>query len=149
MAKFAKLGRRLIFAPGLLMNFYDFPRCVDLRKFLEGSNTFEKGQRIGGHFLDGLGRAYELEVLADTHRVETLAAIAVELRNEWGSPARPTTSLKEMFDTMRGYYPDLTLQTPMSINIVRFARGELGDLIEQEFPEALREQTEIFQRDNT
>jgi hypothetical protein len=145
VVKFTKLGRRLIFAPRIQMNFYDYPRVVDFRKFVEGSNTFEKGQRISGHFLDGFGVAYELVVLEDT-QVIRLRMIPVDVRNEWGQPARPITSAEEMFDNMKRFYPDITPQAEISINFLRFALSPQGDLIEHEFPEDLRPQTELLKQ---
>ena len=138
-------GWRLIFVPGLMMNFYDLPRCVDFRKSLPGSNNFKKGQRIYGHFLDAAGECIELEVLEDT-KVLPFAAIPPEIRNEWGLPARGKTSLLEMFSAMKGYYSDLTLKNDAAINFLRFARDSQGKIIRHEFPKELRERTEFILR---
>lgn len=134
-------GWRLIYVPGIKANFFAEERCVDFRKFLAGSNNFKKGQRIYGHFLDQDGRCFELEVLEGTKQLP-LGAIPADIRNEWGKAARPKTSMKQMFDTMKQYYPDITLQTEISINFLRLARDPEGHPLQHRFPNDLRPQTE-------
>lgn len=146
--KIAGFGWRLIFAPGLIHNFFDLPHCIDLRKSLLGSNNFKKGQHIGGHFLDDEGMAIVLDVLEDT-LVVPFCEIPSAIRNEWGLPVRKRTSTEEMMRTMRSYYandPDFGKHTFASVNFLRFARTADKTLIRCEFPADLRAQTELMLR---
>jgi hypothetical protein len=113
-----KKAWRLIYVHNLVWNYFAMPRCPDFRLHLPGSNVFSKGEIIEGHFKEGF--MLRLEVLDDTMVCE-LGDIPRSIRDEWGSPARSKTSVTQVVQQMREYYPDKDVGeiSVISVNLLR------------------------------
>jgi hypothetical protein len=113
----ARKAWRLIYAEGLLANYLNGEPVWTFRIHRPGSNDFEKGQIIEGHFVDGV--MLLLEVI-EAPVVKLFKDITAEERREWNHG--DDISHEEMMEIMRGHNPGVSDEDTAALIKLRLAQ---------------------------
>src|SRR5258708_40316071 len=112
-----KKAWRLIFAEGLLQNYLPGELTWTFRVHRPGSNDFEKGQLIEGHFKEGI---MLLPDVLEEPKVKPFNKITAPERKEWNHGK--AISYIEMIEVMNTHNPSVTGETMAALIKLRLAR---------------------------
>lgn len=110
--KMVQRAWRLVFTKGLLLPFFSGETILTFRVHRPGSNDFECGQLIEGHFLEGV--VFLLKVVSDV-KVKPFEEITHEECKEWARFTHEDMTNREMMRIMCGHYPELKGKTLAAI----------------------------------